>query len=213
MTHTFDWNTLYLTCFGIGMVLSVLSFATGAMHLHIGHFHFGHHHLPAKGIAHSGPGSAHHFSAVNAFTITGFLCWFGGAGYLLHRHSSFTAFAVLSLAVVCGLIGASILLWFMTGVLMKYEHTLEPADTEIVGMLGRISQRIGPNGVGEMLYTQNGARRCVPVRSFDGVAIPRDTEVVVMSYERGIARVRRWAEFEQGLMEDSGPETQSVRRP
>jgi len=37
------------------------------------------------------------------------------------------------------------------------------------------------------------------------VEIPRDTEVVVMRHERGIAYVRRWDEFQHGLMAD-GPE-------
>ena len=37
-----SWETMYLTCFVVGLVLSVLSFAGGFGHLHIGHFHVGH---------------------------------------------------------------------------------------------------------------------------------------------------------------------------
>ena len=212
--HTFDWNTLYLTCFVMGLALSVLSFFTGALHLHIGHLHFGgHHHLSAKAV-HGGSG-AHHVSWLNAFTITGFLCWFGGAGYIFNRYSGFLPVIVFLFATVCGLAGAGILLWFFAGVLMKAERTLEAADTELVGMLGRISQPISANGVGEMLYTQNGSRRSVAVRSQDGEAIPRDTEVVVMSFSRGIARVRRWTDFEHGLLsgDDAAPQTGELREP
>ena len=201
MTHGFDWNALYLTCFVAGLVLSALSVLTGTMHLHFGHIRLGHH------------GShGHHVSAMNAFTVTGFLCWFGGAGYLLHRYSPFVAPLVLLFATLCGLAGAGLLLWFLTGVLMKHERTLEPADTEIVGMLGRISQPVREGGVGEMLYTQNGARRSANVRSDDGRSLEKGAEVVVMSYARGVARVRPWSEFEDGLLagdsrsEESMPE-------
>ncbi len=192
--NTFDWNMLYLTCFGIGLALCVVSFLTGTMHLHFGRIHFTH--------AHSGQ---HHVPVLNAFTLTGFLCWFGGAGYLLHRYSPFVAGLVLFFAILSGLAGAGLLLWFLTGVLMKHERTLEAADTEIVGMLGRISLPVRDCSVGEMLYTQNGARRSVAVRSADGSAIPRDSEVVVMSYARGIAYVRRWSEFEHGLIGGEEP--------
>ena len=215
MTHTFDWNTLYLTCFVLGLALSLLSFFTGALHLHIGHFHFGgHHHLPGRA-GHAHAGTQHQVSWLNAFTITGFLCWFGGAGYLLTRYSGFVPTAIFLLATLCGLVGGSILLWFLTGVLMKAERTLEAADTEIVGVLGRISQPITETGVGEMIYTQNGARRSVPVRSCDGAPIPRDTEVVVMSFTRGIARVRRWTDFEHGLLsgDDTASQPNELREP
>ncbi len=42
---TFDWETIYLTCFGVGLVLSLLAFFSGFGHLHFGHFrmHVGHH--------------------------------------------------------------------------------------------------------------------------------------------------------------------------
>lgn len=187
MNH-FDWNTLYLTCFGLGLLLSVLSFLTGALHLHLGHFRFGHAH------------GQHSMSPLNAFTLTGFLCWFGGAGYLLNRANIFAAIAVLGLAIVSGLAGAGLLMWFLVGVLLKHERTLEPADTEIVGMLGKVSQPVIAGGVGEMLYTQNGSRRSAAIRSDDGLPIEKGAEVVVMSYTRGIGRVKRWSEFEHGLM-------------
>ena len=81
--HTaFDWNTLYLTCFVSGLVLSIVAFVTGAAHLHIGHFHFGHGHgLVSKGSAH------HSLGFLNGFTLMAFLTWFGAAGYLLKADS------------------------------------------------------------------------------------------------------------------------------
>ena len=56
----------------------------------------------------------------------------------------------------------------------------------------RVSGTIRGEGTGEILFSQNGARRFSPARSENGEPIARDTEVVVMRYERGVAFVRSW---------------------
>jgi len=50
-------------------------------------------------------------------------------------------------------------------------------------------------GLGEILFSQTGARRCSAARSEDGRSIERGTEVVVIRYERGVAYVRRWEDL------------------
>ena len=206
--HTaFDWNTLYLTCFVSGLVLSVVAFLTGTAHLHVGHFHFGHGH----GLA--GKGGAHHLLGfLNGFTLMAFLTWFGAAGYLLNRYGLFAAPFILGFAILGGLAGATIIWLFFSQVMMKAERTLDASDTEIVGVLGRVSSTVFANGVGEMLYTQNGSRRSACVRSEDGIEIPRNTEVVVMRYERGVAWVRRWDDVANGLLGPGEKET-NMREP
>jgi hypothetical protein len=141
-------------------------------------------------------------SAFNGFTVMAFLCWFGGAGYLLHRGGVFSATVVLLFSGLSGLAGSSLVFWFLAGVLMPGERTLEAADTEITGVIGTVCGAIPRNGVGEILYSQNGGRRSASVRSDDGEAIEHGAEVIVMRYARGIAYVRRWDEFEHGLMRD-----------
>ena len=196
MTGAWDWNAIYLTCFGVGLVLSFLAFFAGGMHFHIGHFHFGGH-IGVKG--HAGGGS---LSPVNGFTLMAFLCWFGGTGYLLHGANLFGAALVLVFSALSGLAGAALVFWFLVGVLMPHERTLEPADTEITGVIGKLSGAIPAHGVGEILYSQNGTRRSASVRSEDGAGIERGAEVIVMRYARGVAYVRRWDEFEHGLLVD-----------
>ena len=191
-----DWNTIYLTCFGIGLLLSFVAFFAGGLHLQIGHHHLGGH-AGVKG----------HASPVNGFTLMAFLCWFGGAGYLMHRANVLGASLVLLLSVLSGCAGAAIVFWFLVGVLMPAERTLEAADTEITGVIGRLNGPLRKNGVGEILYSQNGARRSACVRADDGEAIERGTEVIVMRYEKGVAYVKRWDAFEHGLM----AETQGAR--
>jgi hypothetical protein len=43
-----------------------------------------------------------------------------------------------------------------------------------------------------MIYSRAGSRRCAAARSEDGTEMPRDTEVVVTKFEKGIVYVRRW---------------------
>jgi hypothetical protein len=191
-----DWNAIYLTCFAVGLVLSFVAFFGGALHLHVGKFHM-------HGLANSARGhSSHAASPLNGFTLMAFLCWFGGTGYLLHEASVFNVALVLLFSAISGIAGASLVFWFLVKVLMPKERTLEPEDTEIVGMIGRLSTTLSAKGFGEMLYSQNGARRCVTVRSEDRSPMERGTEVLVMRYERGVAYVRRWEEFEVGLLKE-----------
>lgn len=188
-----DWNAIYLTCFGVGLVLSVLAFVGGFGHLHVGHFHLRAHH----GVGRAG---AAHMSPVNGFTLVAFLCWFGGTGYLLHRGGVFGGLLVLLFSALSGLAGGSLVFWFMSKVLMGHERPLLPADTELTGMIGRLSTEVREGATGEMLYSQNGARRSVTVRAENGAPIEPGAEVIVMRYTRGTAWVRRWDEFEHGLL-------------
>jgi membrane protein implicated in regulation of membrane protease activity len=189
-------DTFYLICFGVGLVLSVAFFLGGFAHLHLGHFHLGHSPLAHHGTgAHNG--GSRGLSAFNGFTFTAFLCWFGGAGYLLHRYSIFVATLVLLLSVVSGLFGAALLWAILFKVLLPRERVLNSEDTEMTGVLAKVSDSIRSNdGIGEILFLQTGARRSSAARSDDGRTIERGTEVVVIRYERGIAYVRPWAELE-----------------
>jgi membrane protein implicated in regulation of membrane protease activity len=182
------WQDFYLVCFLVGLLLSAMSFLLGSAHLHLGHFHVGHVHL-AKGAGH---GSG--VSLLNFATITAFLAWFGGAGYLLTRYESIWIWFALGGAVVAGLTGAALIFWVLAKLAAK-ERPLDPADYDLVGALGKVSSGIRPGGVGEMIFSQQGTRRAVGARSENGAAIPKGTEVVITRYEKGIAYVRRWDEL------------------
>jgi membrane protein implicated in regulation of membrane protease activity len=189
-------DTFYLICFGVGLVLSVVSVLGGFAHLHLGHLHIGHSPLAHHGAGPHSSGSRG-ISAVNGFTLTAFLCWFGGAGYLLHRYRIFVAPLVLLLSVTSGILGAALLWAILFKVLLPRERVLNSEDTEMTGVLAQVSDSIRSNGsIGEILFLQTGARRCSAARSDDGRTIERGTEVVVIRYERGIAYVRPWAELE-----------------
>jgi membrane protein implicated in regulation of membrane protease activity len=193
-----SWETFYFFCFCIGFLCSLLSFLAGSTHLHL--------HLP-RGLhphaSHGSGGKASQTSPINFGTIAAFLAWFGGTGYLLSRYSTMWALLALSLAVLSGLIGASVVFWFLFKVLLKHDRDLDPADYEMVGVLGRLSSTVRENGIGEMIFSQDGVRRAASARSEDGQPIAKGIEVVVTRYERGVAYVRPWDEMSAGKHEIS----------
>jgi len=139
----------------------------------------------------------------NFATITAFLAWFGGTGYLLTRHSSLLATVIILLAVAAGLVGSAIIFWFIVKFLLTHDHALDPADYDRVGVLGRISSTICKGGTGEIIFSQQGTRHTCGARSEDGEALAPGTEVIVTRYEHGIAYVRRWEEMADGHVVDS----------
>jgi len=219
----FDWSDFYLICFAVGFCFSFFSFVFGGSRfgrLHLPHFHGHVPHLPvahgpvghgpvtgghAPAVAH-GPAASHapgthqaarsgSVSPFNFVTLTAFLAWFGGTGYLLTRFSTVWMGLGLLISVVSGLVGGGIIFLFLSKVLMSDEENMDPADYEMVGVLGRLCVSIRDGGTGEILYSQAGTRRVCGARSEDGSAMAKGTEVVVTRYDKGIAYVRLWSEM------------------
>jgi hypothetical protein len=186
----------YLTCFLVGVTLSVVAFVGGSLHLPHVHFHLSHGHVITPGVGgHAGVSNGPEMPAVNFATITAFLAWFGGTGYLLTRHSSLLVVVIILVAVAAGLAGAAIVFWFIVKFLLTHDQALDPADYDRVGVLGRVGSTIREGGTGEIIFSQEGTRQTCGARSEDGKALARGTEVIVTRYERGIAYVRRWEEM------------------
>ncbi len=208
------WADFYLVCFLVGFLLSLCSLLLGSLHFdlsHAGadglHIHFGHgggdlgvHAGDAGDLGH---GPAGHDgltpgetagSPLNFGTIAAFLAWFGGSGYLLTRYSRFWALAGFGIAVLVGLVGASVVFMFLLK-LTSREENLDPGDYEIVGVIGHVSSGIRAGGTGEIIYSQEGTRHTCGARAEDGGEVPKGVEVVVTRYEKGIAYVRRWEDL------------------
>src|SRR5258708_34387326 len=130
MNHSMTWADFYLICFAVGFCLSFFSFLFGGSRtgrLHLPHFH-GHMdgaHLPspvAHGSAMVGHGPiptdagvsnahSHHSDGVSPFnfvTLTAFLAWFGGTGYLLTRYSGLWVGFGLLASITSGLLGGGV---------------------------------------------------------------------------------------------------------
>jgi hypothetical protein len=218
MTNNMTWADFYLICFAVGFLFSFLSFVfggarTGRLHLPHFHGHAGGAHLPSHGApAAHGPGHAAGnqgavgqsdaqqapsggVSPFNFATLAAFLAWFGGTGFLLTRYSGIWIGFGLLAAISMGLVGGGIVFLFLSKVLISEDENMDPADYEMVGVLGRVSSPVREGGTGEMVYTQMGTRRVCGARSEDGSAIAKGTEVVVTRYDKGIAYVRLWEEL------------------
>jgi len=217
-----DWSDFYLICFAVGFCFSFFSFVFGGSRfgrLHLPHFHghtgmhmpsatVGAGHAPVAGEPHA-PTAGHAATAhtagtqggrsgvspFNFVTLTAFLAWFGGTGYLLTRYSTLWVGMGLMFSVGSGLVGGGIIFLFLSKVLMSDEENMNAADYDMVGVLGKISSPIREGGTGELLYSQVGTRRVCGARSEDGSAIAKGTEVVVTRYEKGIAYVQLWSEM------------------
>lgn len=225
------WSDFYLVCFAVGFCFSFFSFIFGSHRmgrLHLPHFHghAGGHFPVAHGPMAHGPGTpipagngvaratgtrvAH--SSVSPFnppSMAAFLAWFGGAGYLLTRFSALWVGLALTLSVIAGLTGGTIIFLFMSRVLMSDQEFLDPADFYMVGVLGKLSMPIREGGTGELIYSQAGTRRVSGARSEDASAIEKGTEVVVTRYEKGIAYVRPWSEL-AGELDEAGTSDKTV---
>src|SRR3989442_12459349 len=157
------WAASYLICFAVGFAFSLLSFLAGGLRWHFRLPHLPHAHLPAPriqvghGPAVAGHGAAHppagggkavtggqasQISPFNFITLTAFLAWFGGTGYLLTRYSGLWVGFGLLVSIVSGLVGGGIVFLFLSKVLMSSEENMDPADYEMVGVLGRVCSSI-----------------------------------------------------------------------
>ncbi len=211
-----DWPTdtlsgIYLFLFAFGALFSVASLLLGAAH--------GHLHLPGGHVAHAGQigqhghvghaaSQGHHGdqarfstpSPVNITTVVIFLTWFGAAGYALRAYYGATAALSLLGAASFGLVGAAAVYLFLARVLWRGQTELDPANYVREGLLGRVTSPIRAGGVGEIVYIADQKQRVDGARSADGGAIAAGTEVEIVGYEGGLARVRPWT----GARED-GP--------
>jgi membrane protein implicated in regulation of membrane protease activity len=166
---------------------------------HVGHVGAAHGAALPHGAGHAVGGHAGsgepEISWFNFGTVTAFLAWFGGAGYLLATYTGFLIWTVFALAMVAGLVGGSIMFVFVAKVLMKHDKALNPMDYDMIGVLGTVTVPIREGGTGEIVFSQEGIRRCAGARADENEAIAKGTEVIVTRYERGLAYVRRWDEM------------------
>lgn len=184
------WADFYLICFLVGFGLSALALLAGSIH-HVPHLDF-HHGTPHVHLGSHAGGHGGDLPWFNFGTLAAFLAWFGGTGYLLTKYYSVWVVITLIVATLSGIGAAAVVFLFLAKVLMAREAALNSADFEMVGVLGRLSIPIREGGTGEMIYSQGGTRRVTGARSEQGIAIPKGAEVMVTSYQKGIAYVRPW---------------------
>lgn len=131
----------------------------------------------------------------NVSSILAFVTWFGGIGYVARNALGLWSWLALVLGLLGGLAGALAVAWFFRKVLRDPNAEMDPMLWEQVGVLARVSSSIRSSGVGEIVYEQNGLRQLASAKGADDTAIPRDTDVVILRIERGIAVVQPFEEL------------------
>jgi len=204
-------ETVFLGCFLFGLVFSAASFVLGFAGAHAGHGHGDGHHLPLPHWGHGhGNGGGHGHAeggadgrqplvAVNFSAVVAFLAWFGAGGYALSRLGAPAPLALV-VALLAGLAGGYLVARFMA-TLRAGERVMDPEEYRLVGTVGRVTVGIPPGGVGEVVFTKVGTRRSEAARAARGGSIPRETEVVITGYDRGVATVEPWETFVNGEQE------------
>lgn len=200
-------ETLYVVCFLTALVLTLLSFLLGFVH--IGGGHGVHVHLDGgagaghgvhldHGGAHGGGAHANgsageqqgvSVSPINLNTLLAFALGFGGVGSLFTFGLHWPGLLALAPAVPGGL-AFGWTTWRLLVQLYKASRFLDPAEYRMEGTLGKVTVTIRAGGTGEIVYTQGGSRHACGARSVDGSAIARNEEVVILRYEKGIAYVQ-----------------------
>jgi hypothetical protein len=184
-------DAIFLGAFLFGLLFAVISLALGAFDVGADH---------GGDAGDHGHDSGHDF--LNFSVILAFVAWFGGVGYLASSGAGWTAAASIVVGIAGGLVGAAIIYQiFKRFIRPAGRMELDPRDFEMTGKLARVTSTIRPGGIGEIVYEQSGARMVRAARSSSGAAIPRGTEVIVLSSERGVGSVAPWSE----LYEDQLP--------
>jgi hypothetical protein len=182
----------------VGLVSTLISFFAGALHLHLPtKFHMGHHgHVGSHGShAPGGDGvNVAHISAFNLPTIMAFLAWFGGVGYMMTHNFGVGLIESLLVSLLGGFFGGTIVYQFLVRFAAQ-DGAIDPADDEMIGVVGTVDSAIRPGGTGEIVYLRRGTRHTCSARTEDNSPMPQGAEVVITKFEHGIAYVRHFEEF------------------
>lgn len=180
----------------MGMFLFGLLFTLGSMLLGLADVGPGHDADMGHGADHGAEG---HFSGLfNVSSILAFITWFGGVGYIARNGLGLWWWLAIILGFLGGLAGAAVISWFLIRFLRRNSRELDPRDWNQVGVIGRVTSSIRSSGYGEIVYEQNGIRQVASAKAEGTQAIPRNTEVVILRVEKGVAIVAPFEELLAG---------------
>ena len=153
--------------------------------------------------------------SLNLYSILVFLFVFGLIGYLLNNATNLGAVLSIVLALLIG-DGCAVALGLLLTRLFvsSVPQVLTSDSSRLEGRIGRVSMAIRDKGIGEVIFPgAAGGRQSVGARSLDGAAIPAEAEVVIVSYDDGIATVQEWDAFMAGVRAGTAPELAPIDLP
>jgi membrane protein implicated in regulation of membrane protease activity len=166
-----DAFVVYLVCFGVGLLFTIISATLGHLFGHGGDAHAdigtgGH---AEAGFEHTGMPGLAPFSPT---TIASFITAFGGFGMIFSKiEATRNAWVSAPLSGVCGLAIAAGVFWLFNTLFSKTQSSSESRVGTLVGLNATVITPIPQHGVGEIAYVQGGSRYTAPARSESGAGV------------------------------------------
>jgi membrane protein implicated in regulation of membrane protease activity len=168
-----DLTTIYLICFGVGLVFAIASTFladTGGHDLHAGHAEGG------LG-SHDAPG----FSHFSPTTIAAFITAFGGLGLILSSIAATrSVWLSVPLAAGGGLVVAALVVVVFNKIFRATQGSSEGRVAELFGQSATVITPIAAGGCGEIAYVQGGTRYTATARSLDDAGIASGSTVRIV---------------------------------
>jgi membrane protein implicated in regulation of membrane protease activity len=184
-----DVFQIYLICFGVGLLFTLMSAALG--HVFGGHGDVGHHagghgggghgghaqgHAEAGGGANDMPG----FSPLSPTTLAAFVTAFGGFGMIFNSFETTRSVWISAPLAALGAVGvAAGVFWLFNLIFRKTQGSSEGRVAALVGEAATVITPIAADGVGEIAYVQNGSRYSAPARAEGGATFASGATVKI----------------------------------
>ena len=138
-------ETLFTSCFIIGVVITILSFIAGNA-LDIGGVDGVDFDLAGVDIS----------IPISPVVYLAFLTVFGATGMILTNNSDFSKTTVLLISIGLGLVVSVVLYKGIIVPLKRAQNTSAPDREELIGLEAEVNETIIPGGFGEIRYTIHG---------------------------------------------------------
>jgi membrane protein implicated in regulation of membrane protease activity len=165
-----DAILIYLICFGVGLLFTLLSALFGEV--------FGGHDADGVGTGgHAEAGFDHTgmpgMSIFSPTVMAAFLTAFGGFGMIFSKFEpTKNPWVSGPLSALCGLAVAGAVFVMFNRIFKKTQSSSEGKVAALLGTDATITSPIPEQGVGEIAYVQGGSRYSAPARTESGQAIP-----------------------------------------
>ncbi|MBI0577611.1 NfeD family protein [Neobacillus cucumis] len=126
---------------------------------------------------------------LNPVLIFAFVTILSASGFLLEKLSSLHYGLILGISAVLAFIVVTLLNVFVLIPLSSAEESLVYKESDLRGRIGTVITAIPADGFGEVMIENISGRIAKPASSFDGVAIPNGTKVLVIQVENGVLQV------------------------
>ncbi|WP_078551242.1 NfeD family protein [Bacillus alkalicellulosilyticus] len=127
----------------------------------------------------------------NPSLVLSFISIFSGAGYLFERLSAMNSFVIFFFSGGIAFLVVTLLNIFVFIPLSNAEESLAYSDEDLKGRIGKVIVTIPADGFGEVIIESKTLRIAKSARSFDGVDIPYDSEVLVIDVNQGVLHVTK----------------------